>query len=292
MNHKYIWNNKNWPNFSWNNAELLSPLSEARKAQAELLSIQSLVHEKDKKRITAEFKAKLTQNTLFKLHSDLFLNGREGLKKVKIDEFRYDKFRDIEKEISDFINWWNEPPFGLDTLLRTGIAHLWLTSIQPFEDGADDVLFHLTDLAFAQDENLEFRLHDFQIQILNQKEAYFDIIERTQSGNSDITEWLVWFLKNFTECCRAQADLVLRYLQIGKFWQSASDYDLNERQRKILNYLLNDNEKLPITNRQCVELCQSNREAAKRDLSGLVGLGLIKGSGEGRSVRYILNSIL
>ncbi len=288
MNQKYLWNNKNWPNFSWNNAQLLAPLSDARKSQAEVLAIQTIVQGADKKRITPNFGAKLTENLLFKWHSDLFLNGREGLKKINLNQFRTDRARDIENEIKDFLNWWNEPPLDLDTLIRTAIAHLWFTSIQPFEDGADDILFQLTDLAFAQDEKSEFRLHDFQVQVLNQQDSYFEILEKTQTGNSDVTEWLVWFLKNFSDCCRAQADLVARYLRVGNFWQSISQHNLNERQRKILNYLLSAESGFEITNRFCVELCGSNREALKRDFSGLVRLGLLSTSGKSRNVVYAL----
>ncbi len=289
MNHKYIWNSKNWPNFNWNNSDLLAPLSAARKAQAELLSIQSLVQDTDKKRITPNYKAPLTENLLFKWHSDLFLNGREGLKKINANSFRADRTRDIDKEITNFLTWWNEPPLDLDTLIRAAVAHLWFTSIQPFDDGADDILFHITDLAFAQDENSDFRLHDFHVQVLNQQDSYFEVLEKTQTGNSDITEWLVWFLKNFTDCCRTQSELVSRYLRVAAFWQSCSTYDLNERQRKILNYLLVAENNFEITNRFCVELCTSNREAAKRDLSRLVECGLIKISGKGRSVGYVIS---
>jgi Fic family protein len=288
MIHKNTINSLIWPNFSWNNAELLQPLSEARKAQAEALSIQSVIQDKDKKRITPNYKTPLTENMLFKWHSDLFLNGREGLKKVRLNQFRADHHRDIQKEISDFLYWWNEPPLDLDTLIRTAIAHLWFTSIQPFEDGADEILFHLTDLAFAQDEKCDFRIHDFQVQVLNQQNSYFEVLEKTQATHSDITEWLVWFLKNFSDCCRAQKNLVFQYLQIGNFWQLASMHNLNDRQRKILNYLLSAEKSVEITNRFCVELCGSNREAVKRDLSGLVELGLIQCLGEGRSVRYIM----
>lgn len=289
MNHKYIWNNKNWPNFSWNNAQLLAPLSEARKSQAELLAIQSIVQVADKKRITPNYSFKLTESILFKWHSDLFLNGREGLKKINLNQFRADRARDIDKEVTGFLSWWNEPPLDLDTLIRTAIAHLWFTSIQPFDDGADDILFQLTDFAFAQDEKSEFRLHDFQVQVLNQQNSYFEILEKTQTGNSDITDWLVWFLKNFSDCCKSQAGMVSKYLRVAGFWQSISQHDLNERQRKILNYLLVVDLGSEITNRFCVELCGSNREALKRDLSGLVGLGLIQVQGSGRSVVYKLS---
>ncbi len=288
MNQKYIWNSTNWPNFSWNNSELLAPLSAARKAQTELLSIQSLVQNTDKKRITLNYKAPLTENLLFKWHSDLFLKGREGLKKININSFRADRTRDIDKEMTDFLTWWNEPPLDSDTLIRAAVAHLWFTSIQPFEDGADDILFHMTDLAFAQDENSEFRLHDFHVQVLNQQDSYFEILEKTQTGNSDITEWLVWFLKNFTECCKAQSDVVSRYLRVAAFWQSVGGYNLNERQRKILNYLLAAEKKFEITNRFCVELCGSNREAIKRDLSGLIERDLLQLHGQGRSVGYVI----
>jgi Fic family protein len=174
-------------------------------------------------------------------------------------------------------------------LIRSAIAHLWFTSILPFEDGADDILFQLTDLAFAQDEKCEFRLHDFQIQILNHRESYFEILEKTQTGTSDITEWVVWFLKEFTECCRAQMEMVNRYMKSAHFWQKNSFTELNERQRKILNYLLASENGSVITNRFCVELCSSNREAIKRDLSGLVEKnGLLKAHGQGRSVVYVL----
>ena len=290
MNQKYVWDTQTWPNFSWNNAALLAPMSEARKTQAELLSIQSLITDNDKKRITPNYTAKLYDAILYKWHSDLFLNGREGLKKVALNRFRYDPRRNIASEVQNFLIWWNEPPLDLDNLIRSAIAHLWFTSIQPFEDGADDILFQLTDLAFAQDERCEFRLHDFQIQILNHRESYFEILEKTQTGTSDITEWVVWFLKEFTECCKAQSEMVNRYMQAALFWQKNSLLELNERQRKILNHLLASEIGFVITNRFCVELCSSNREALKRDLSGLVDRGLLQTYGQGRSVGYVLKT--
>jgi Fic family protein len=288
MNQKYVWDTQSWPNFSWNNSALLAPLSEARKAQAELLSIQSLVTDNDKKRISPNFSARLSEAILYKWHSDLFLNGREGLKKVALNRFRYDPRRNISAEVHNFLTWWNEPPLDLDTLIRSAIAHLWFTSIQPFEDGADDILFQLADLAFAQDEKCEYRLHDFQIQILNHRESYFEILEKTQTGTSDITEWVVWFLKEFAECCRAQSEMVNRYMKAAQFWQKNSLLELNERQRKILNHLLSSESGFVITNRFCVDLCSSNREATKRDLSGLLESGLLQIHGQGRSVGYVL----
>lgn len=289
MNQKYVWDTQAWPNFSWNNAALLAPLSEARKSQAELLSVQSLVTDIDKKRTSPNYTSRLTESLLYKWHSDLFLNGREGLKKVALNRFRYDPRRNIASEVQNFLIWWNEPPLDLDTLIRSAIAHLWFSSIQPFEDGADDILFQLTDLAFAQDEKCEYRLHDFQIQILNHRESYFEILEKTQTGTSDITDWVVWFLKEFTECCKAQSEMVNRYMKAAQFWQKNSFIELNERQRKIINLLLASENDFVITNRHCVELCSSNREAIKRDLSGLMEKSLVQAHGQGRSVGYILN---
>jgi Fic family protein len=290
MNQKYVWDTQTWPNFSWNNAALLAPLSEARKSQAELLSIQALVTDADKKRITPNYTAMLTEAVLYKWHTDLFLNGREGLKKVALNRFRYDPRRNIAAEVQNFLMWWNEPPLDLDTLIRAAIAHLWFTSIQPFEDGADDILFQLTDLAFAQDEKCEFRLHDFQIQVLNHRESYFEILEKTQTGTSDITDWVVWFLKEFSECCKAQSEMVNRYMTAALFWQKNSFIELNERQRKILNFLLISEKGFAITNRLCVEICSSNREAIKRDLSSLVEKKLLKPEGLGRAVGYVINN--
>ena len=100
----------------------------------------------------------------------------------------------LETEVDRFLAWFNESPAGLDGLVRTGLGHLWFVTLHPFEDGNGRLARAITDMALSQDERQPMRLFSLSAQILQQRESYYSVLERTQRNGLDVTEWLQWFL--------------------------------------------------------------------------------------------------
>ena len=100
----------------------------------------------------------------------------------------------LDYEMKRFLQWWNRPPENIDGLIRAGIAHFWFVTIHPFEDGNGRIARAISDMALAQDENSSKRLYSLSSQIIKDKNNYYKILEYSQNGNGDITEWIIWFL--------------------------------------------------------------------------------------------------
>jgi Fic family protein len=198
----------------------------------------------------------------------------------------------VGPEMKTFFRWWNQPPKGLDGLLRAGLAHLWFVTIHPFADGNGRIARALTDMALAQDERTGRRLYSFSAQIHTEREAYYEILEESQKSTCDITEWLQWFLESFARAIYRSQDIVENALAIAKFWQTHNQGDLNSRQVKAINRLLEIGKgkfEGGLTNRKYVSLNKVSRETAKRDLADLENRGILKrNQGKGRSVSYSL----
>ena len=202
----------------------------------------------------------------------------------------------VEDEMNRFITWWNNPPETLDGLFRAGISHFWLVSIHPFVDGNGRVSRAIADMALAQDEQTGKRLYSISSQIMKDRSSYYDVLERTQKGDGDVTEWLAWFFEMFEKSIEESKKLISKSIFIGKFYQSIGKIVLNERQRKVLGKLLEcypDEFQGGLTNKKYVSMTKTSSETAKRDLKDLVGKELIiPGSARGRSMNYQLKTIL
>ena len=125
----------------------------------------------------------------------------------------------LEAELDAFLEWFNYPPAGLDPLLRAGIAHLWLITLHPFDDGNGRVARAATDRALAQAERQSIRFYSLSAAIMAQREAYYDHLERTQQCDLNITEWLDWFLAVLEEALQQALGRVSRVLDKSRFWQ-------------------------------------------------------------------------
>ena len=198
----------------------------------------------------------------------------------------------LEAELSKFLLWFNTPPPGLDPLLRAGIAHLWLITLHPFDDGNGRVTRAVTDLALAQAERQSVRFYSLSEAIMARRRSYYDHLEQTQSSDLDITSWLDWFIDTL-DMALQQAMLRLEpVLAKARFWQSHAEKDLNERQMKVLNRLLdNAGEEFEqgINARKYQSLTKVSKPTATRDLAELQALGCLRRlPGGGRSTRYAL----
>jgi Fic family protein len=190
-----------------------------------------------------------------------------------------------------FITWFNQSRAGsLDGIVRAGLAHVWFESIHPFEDGNGRVGRAIVDMALAQDARQPTRLHGVARQLRQQQPEYYDALNKAQRGNGDVTDWLLWFTSVFTESCRASSKLIDESLARARFWSEHRHLELNDRQRKVLNRMLEagpGNFEGGLTQRKYRGMTGTSPVTAWRDLNDLVAKGLIvKGDGAGRSTHY------
>ncbi len=199
----------------------------------------------------------------------------------------------LEAELSAFVEWFNRPPANLDPLLRAGIAHLWLITLHPFDDGNGRVTRAVTDRALVQSERRSVRFYSLSAAIMARRSAYYDQLEHAQSGDLDITEWLAWFLDTLEVALQQALARVDRVLDKARFWQYHATTVLTERQIKVLNRLLDtagEEFEQGINARQYRSLAKVSKATATRDLTDLLDKGcLTRLPGGGRSTRYTID---
>ncbi|MFH2010947.1 MAG: Fic family protein [bacterium] len=198
----------------------------------------------------------------------------------------------LEEEMARLFAWWRDPPEQLDGLVRAALAHLWFVTIHPFEDGNGRIARALADMALAQDERSDCRLYSMSAQINLERDEYYDVLERTQKGDGDVTAWLQWFLGCQERSLRRSEEQVEQAMRKARFWQQCAEMSLNKRQQKVINRLLDagpDGFEGGLTNRKYRSMTTVPPTTAKRDLADLLRKGLIKPNpGGGRSVSYAL----
>lgn len=196
----------------------------------------------------------------------------------------------LNAELDAFVQWFNHPPAELDPLLRAGIAHLWLLTLHPFDDGNGRVTRAVTDRALAQAERQSVRFYSLSAAIMDRRQAYYDHLEQAQSGSLDITPWLVWFVQTLKEALQQALCQVDRVLTKAHFWQRHAATVLNARQIKVLNRLLDtvgDEFAHGINARQYRALAKVSKATATRDLTDLLEKRCLRQlPGGGRSTRY------
>lgn len=196
----------------------------------------------------------------------------------------------LESELTAYLEWFNHPPSSLDPLLRAGIAHLWLITLHPFDDGNGRVTRAVTDRALAHAERQSVRFYSLSAAIMARRPAYYDQLEQTQSNGLDITEWLIWFLDTLEMALQQALAKVDQVLDKARFWQRHATTVLTERQIKVLNRLLDTaGKEFPygINARQYRSLAIVSKATATRDLTDLLDKGcLTRLPGRGRSTRY------
>lgn len=199
----------------------------------------------------------------------------------------------VEKEMQRFLSWWEVSQGKEDGLIRTGIAHFYFVTIHPFDDGNGRLARALTDMALAQDEKMPIRFYSLSSQIMKERKHYYEILERCQRGDLDITAWLSWFLGCYTRALENAQKLVAKVLAKATFWQHFGSTSLNERQRKVINLLLNagaDSFEGGLTTRKYVSIGKTSRATAFREIDNLVEKGLlVQNPTKGRSTSYDLN---
>lgn len=260
---------------------------------------------------TQNYKEPLTEELLFGWHSALFPTGRSGMKKITVGNWRDDAHGPMQvvsgpvgretihfeapaadrlpKEMNEFLNWF-EGKEQTDPLIAAAIAHLWFVTIHPFDDGNGRMARAVADLSLARSDESSQRFYSMSSRIRAERAKYYAALEATQKGDLDITLWLKWFL-NCMEGALNQAEETLRsVIDKAHFWQIIKDIPINERQRKVLNRLLDGFEgKLNLS--RWASITHTSKATAGRDLEDLVQKGILVLVGAGRSTTYELADI-
>ncbi len=260
---------------------------------------------------TRDAQEPLTLAMLANWQAALFPTGRSGLVEIRVGELRgsapmqivsgpigHERVhyeapprRGLERQVAQFLAWFNQPPRALDGLLRAGLAHAWFELLHPFEDGNGRVGRALLDRALAQDEPRAARLFSLSSRFMAVRNDYYAALEALSVEGLDATAWLEWFLVQVAAACSASTGIVESVLRKARFWMRHAQASLNDRQRKALNALLDAG---PggfvggMTNRKYAHLTHVSPATAQRDLAELVARGLLQPAGGGRSVRYEL----
>ncbi|MDC7698337.1 Fic family protein [Vogesella indigofera] len=215
------------------------------------------------------------------------VSGRIGYEKVHFEAPGHDV---LGHELASFLSWFNEPDNKMEGLIRAGLAHLWFVTVHPFEDGNGRLARAITDMALSQDEQLPMRLFSLSAQILRERETYYEILEQTQRGDVEVTTWLIWFLEQVQASATAAEQTVANTLAKARFWLRHQSASLNERQRKVLNRLLDAGPggfEGGVNTRKYMSLAKTSRATAYRELTELVELGCLVPTGKGgRSSGY------
>jgi Fic family protein len=255
---------------------------------------------------TQNYDHPLTDERLFGWHSVLFPTGRSGLYPIEVGKYRtgemqvvsgpmghekvhYEAPRPerVSEEMSRFIDWVNHDE-GTDAVLRAGIAHLWFVSIHPFDDGNGRITRAITDMLLARSEDSAKRFYSMSNEIKILQKEYYDVLEKTQGGDGDITEWLLWFLDCFNRALSSTEETLSSVLAKARFWEAHRDIQVNERQRRIINMQF-DGFFGKLTSGKWAKIGKCSTDTALNDIRDLVNKGILRKNEEGgRSTNYSL----
>ena len=179
----------------------------------------------------------------------------------------------VEEEMQKFLSWFDDDE-PVSSLIRSAVAHLWFVSIHPFEDGNGRLARILSDMLLARGEKSAFRFYNVSSQINKDKNHYYDILERMQHGDGDITEWLVWYMQKLVEALDEAETIVTTILNKSFFWQKASSVPMTERQTQALNPFL-DGYESKITSKTWATLAKCSKDTAIRDIQDLLDKNIL-----------------
>jgi Fic family protein len=258
---------------------------------------------------TQNYRAPLSDERLFAWHASLFPTGRSRMTKIIVGTWRNDSSGPMQvvsgpigrekvhyqapaatrlaSEMAAFVDWFDGAA-RLDPVLRAAIAHLWFVTIHPFDDGNGRIARAVADMALARSEDSPQRFYSMSAQIRQERKAYYAMLERTQKGGLDITGWLVWFLACLDRAFDGAEGILANVLRKASFWESMAGQLLGERQRKVINRLL-DGFEGKLTSSKWATLTKTSPDTALRDINDLVARGiLVKDEAGGRSTSYSL----
>jgi len=264
---------------------------------------------------SADWDSDLTEERLCRWQASLFPAGGSAIRSIETGRYRSHKdpmriisgpvgretvhyeappSAAVRAEMRNFLDWFNRTrEASLDGILRAGLAHVWFESIHPFEDGNGRIGRAIVDMALAQDARLPTRLHAVSTELRRRQDAYYDALNLAQRGTGDVTAWLEWFTNIFADSCQSSSTLIHEALVRARFWSEHKAAKLNERQRKVINKMLEAGAgrfEGGLTQRKYVAMTSASRATASRDISALINKGvLVPGAAAGRSTYYDLS---
>ena len=249
----------------------------------------------------------LSDERLFGWHAALFPTGRSGIHKIEVANWRTGamqvvsggmgretihfeapKTELLSTEMKQFIEWFNKEK-DVEALLKGAIAHLWFVTIHPFDDGNGRIARAITDMQLSKADGVNQRFYSMSTEINKQKKSYYAILERTQKGDLDITEWIIWFLECLKNSILSSNTIVDKVVKKHSFWVKNGSKISNERQQKMLNKLI-DHFEGNLTTSKWAKIAKTSPDTALRDITDLVNKGiLVKADSGGRSKNHVLN---
>ena len=254
----------------------------------------------------------LTADRLFGWQSALFPTGRSGLRRIKVGDWRDDSdgpmqvvsgpigrervhfeapsAEKVTREMQAFLDWFNAPS-DVDEVLKAGLAHLWFVTIHPFDDGNGRIARAIADMALARSEGSPHRFYSMSSQIQQDRAGYYRILERTQKGTTDVSEWMIWFVDCLGQAIESAETVVVGAVEKSRFWERIANVPVNGRQRLVINLLLDDFHG-PLTTSRWARVAKCSQDTALRDITDLVERGVLaRNPGGGRSASYRLGDI-
>ena len=258
---------------------------------------------------TQKYDDELTEDRIFGWHAALFPTGRSGMYKIGVGawrgsqggpmqvvsgalgkekiHFEAPEATRLSEEMKMFLNWFNIDEQN-DPVIKAAIAHLWLVTIHPFDDGNGRITRALTDMLLARADQSPLRFYSMSAQILREKRTYYNLLEATQKGNLDITKWICWFLDCLSRSMDHTEGTIGEVFDKNRFWQYHSDTSFNSRQRKMIDSLFEDFFG-KLTTSKWAKMTKSSSDTALRDIQDLIEKGILKKEeGGGRSTNYSL----
>ena len=253
---------------------------------------------------TVRYDAPMSDERLFGWHNVLFPTGMSGLYRIEVGKYRTGEMQvvsgamghekvhyqapspeKVPTEMQRLIQWMNEED-DTDGVLKAAIAHLWFVSIHPFDDGNGRIARALTDMLLARSEHSAKRFYSLSAEIKTQKKEYYEVLEVTQHGDGDITQWLLWFLQCLDKAIEGAFSTLEKVMQKNEFWNLHKETPINERQRKILDLLFGDFFGV-LTTSKWAKIAKCSQDTALNDINDLVRKGILKkNEGGGRSSSY------
>ena len=259
---------------------------------------------------TQNFNQPLTVERLFGWHADLFPAGRSSGRKIIVGAWRDDAHGPMQvvsgpvgrekvhyqapaasavpNEMTSLLSWANDPSDKTDPVLRAALAHLWFVTIHPFDDGNGRIARAIADWQLARSDKSAQRFYSMSAQIRLERSDYYALLERTQKGSLDVTPWMEWFLSCLGRAFDGTDTTLMAVLRKARFWERHAPVAINDRQRAILNRLL-DGFEGNLTTKKWAAITKCSHDTALRDIQNLIDHGILKqdeGGGGARAIHW------
>ena len=255
---------------------------------------------------TGNYEQPLTEERLFDWHAALFPTGRNNMGRIVVGGWRTGPMQVVSgaigrervhfeapseervaHEMRAFLDWFNAPA-DTDEVLKAGLAHLWFVTVHPFDDGNGRIARAIADMTLARSEGSPQRFYSMSSQIRKERAAYYDMLELTQQGTTDVSEWMLWFVGCLDRAIDGAETTLTAVLAKARFWESIAGLSINERQRTAINHLLDGSEG-KLTTSQWARMARCSQDTALRDITELMEQGIfVRGPQGGRSTSYTL----